>query len=166
MTCARRNCDEFRRPKEPNGIGWTADLSCSQVSAQHSPHHAKRGREWEPRARGSNLGLRPLASLRAGSGPLALCFGMWASRRCGRTRQMNKANGPEHPGPLRTWCSSLSTSVLAVVETMSSYLRRLSLRFLLTQISPTTNGENGPGGIRTHIRALTESCAAVAPRAL
>jgi hypothetical protein len=118
-----------------------------------------------------NAGREPfdyVHSLRsgAGSGPPALCFGMWASRRCGRTRQMNKANGPEHPGPSRTWCSSLSTSVLAVVETMSSYLRRLSLRFLLTQISPTTNGENGPGGIRTHIRALTESCAAVAPRAL
>jgi hypothetical protein len=30
----------------------------------------------------------------------------------------------------------------------------------------TTNGENGPGGIRTRIRTLTESCAAVAPRAL
>lgn len=31
-----------------------------------------------------------------------------------KTRGVNKANGPGQPGPFRTWCSSLSISVLVV----------------------------------------------------
>ena len=77
----------------------------------------------------------------------------------------SNANGPGYPGPFRTWCSSLSTSVFAVVETMSSYSGRLSL-CSLPGIDLLHRWKNGPGGIRTRICALTESCAAVAPRAL
>ena len=64
----------------------------------------------------------------------------------------DNANGPGYPGPLRTWCSSLSTSVFVVVETMSSYSGRLSLRSLPV-IDLLHRWENGPGGIRTRIRA-------------
>jgi hypothetical protein len=72
----------------------------------------------------------------------------------------DNANDPGYPGSLRTWCSSLSTPVFAVVEAMSSYLGRLSLRSLPV-IDLLHRWENGPGGIRTRIRALTESCATV-----
>ena len=62
----------------------------------------------------------------------------------------DNAKDPGYPGSLRTWCSSLSTSVLAALKTMSIYLGRLSLRSL-----PDTDllhiRENGPGGIRTRI---------------
>jgi hypothetical protein len=81
------------------------------------------------------------------------------------TRLVITQNDPGYPGSSRTWCSSLSISVLAVMEAMSSYLGRLSLRSL-PGIDLLHRTENGPGGIRTRIRALTESCAAVAPRAL
>src|SRR5580700_8426508 len=64
------------------------------------------------------------------------------------TRLVITQNDPGYPGSSRTWCSSLSTSVLAVVETMSSYLGRLSLRSL-PGIDLLHRTENGPGGIRT-----------------
>lgn len=50
------------------------------------------------------------------------------------------------------WCTALCPiSVLALREAVSSYLERVSLRYLPNRSSPPQNQENGPGGIRTRI---------------
>ena len=70
-------------------------------------------------------------------------------------------NDPGYPGSLRTWCSSLSSSVFRGVGDNVKLLGEIIPAFS-PRIDLLHRWKNGPGGIRTRIRALTESCAAVA----
>ena|SRR5271165_403139 len=78
---------------------------------------------------------------------------------------MSNANDPGYPGSLGTWCSSLSTSVFAVVETMSSYLGRLSLRSL-PRIDLLHRWENGPEGFEPAGLSLRSGFRLQAPASL
>ena len=58
------------------------------------------------------------------------------------------------------------TTVLVNGNLVSSYLRRLSLRFLLAGSSPPQTGRMDPAGLEPASATWTECCAPIAPRAL